>query len=149
MTVKTEYQIGDIVWIFGISPNNKLTKGKIIKLLDLSNQGYQDIHYVVEVPCHIEPLLELRTWQTISQDDKGPIGSFRNFSDIDSTHKLASKVGYSYNQVDSEDPDDPSIEQIHAAIEKSIDNSLHRPLVLKETKPRPRRRTFKKKYKND
>jgi hypothetical protein len=40
-------------------------------------EGYSDIHYVVAISNGIEDLLEVRTWGGISQDDKGPIGSFR------------------------------------------------------------------------
>ena len=67
MTVKQKYNIGDSVWIYGVRRGNtKPTKGKIIKSLDLSECGYNDVtHYVIEIPTEIEPLLEIRTWHAV------------------------------------------------------------------------------------
>lgn len=71
--IKTKYEIGDTVWIHGLSRENKLTKGKIIEFVDLSSKGYHGIHYIVAVSTAIEDLLEIRTWETISQDAEGPV----------------------------------------------------------------------------
>ena len=75
MTVKKSYNVGDAVWVYGINRNNtKPTQGKVIKIVDLSDTGHTDSpHYIISIPTHIEPLLEIRTWHNISQDERGPI----------------------------------------------------------------------------
>lgn len=143
MTVKKVYQIGDDVWIYGITRNNvKPTKGKIIKIVDID--GYLDKQYIIEIPTHIESLLEIRSWHNISQDEKGPIGSFRNIKDIEPTIKFATRTGFAFDDSTDLDLDDgPTVEQIHAALEKAQKDLTHQPLIIKE--PKSRRRTFRKK----
>lgn len=150
MTVKKKYKVGDTVWVYGIGRSNvKPTQGKIIKVLDLSNAGYSvGDHYVIEIPTHIEPLLEIRTWHNISQDEKGPIGSFREMGNVESTIKFASTIGFAFDDSPGLDPDyddDISPAQIHAALDKSLKDTEHAPLNLKSEKPR--RRNFRKKPK--
>lgn len=152
MTVKKKYKVGDTVWIYGIGRSNvKPTQGKVVKVVDLSDAGYSiGDHYIIEVPTHIEPLLEVRTWHNISQDEKGPIGSFREMGNVESTIKFASTIGFAFDDnpeldptADEEDEIDPNI--IHAALEKSQKDVTHAPLNLKTEKPR--RRNFRKKSK--
>lgn len=151
MTVKKQYAIGDIVWIYGINRSNtKPVKGKVIKVIDLRDAGYAvGDHYVVEVPTHIEPLLEIRTWHNISQDERGPVGSLREIGNVESTIKFAGTVGFAFDDnpsLDSDLEDDgPSADEIHAALDQSLKNTEHAPLNLKSEKPK--RRYFKKKSK--
>jgi hypothetical protein len=148
MTAKKEYVIGDTVWIYGINRSNvKPTKGKIIKVIDLVDAGYTtDDHYVIEVPTHIEPILEIRTWHNISQDEKGPVGSLRELGNFESTIKFAGAVGFAFDDNPELDSDDGiSPEQIHAALEKSRQGTSHQPLVLKDGKPKRRHYNRKKK----
>lgn len=143
MTIKKEYNVGDDVWIYGVGLKNKLTKGKIIKIVDLSDQGWAvSPHYIIEIPTHIDPLLEIRTWDSISQDDKGPVGAFRNLGSILATIKKVKTTGFTYDDEYEED-EGPTAEQIHAALEKAQKEVSHQPLVLKESKPK--RRPFRKK----
>jgi len=147
MTVKKKYNIGDPVWIYGITRSNvKPTKGKVIQILDLGNAGYTDgPHYVVEIPTHIESLLEIRTWENMSQDDRGPVGSLRNLGDFESTIKFAGTVGFIFDDspdldtTDEDDIDGITAEAIHAALEKSKSDVSHQPLIMKGA-PKPRRR---------
>jgi hypothetical protein len=148
MTVKKQYAVGDAVWIYGINRSNtKPVQGKVIKAIDLSSAGYTYEHYVIEVPSHIEPLLEIRTWHNISQDEKGPVGSLRNLGNFESTIKFAGTVGFVFDEapeLDSTDDEDGiNAEQIHAALQKSQMDMEHAPLNLKSEKPK--RRYFKKK----
>lgn len=147
MTVKKFYNIGDDVWIFGITTENKITKGRVVASIDLSDKGYGfDPHYVIEIPTHIEPLLELRTWHTMSQDENGPIGSFREIGGVsNSDNKKMRQIGYIYANDSHYDKDDPSPDQILAALEKSTDGLTHKPLHLKETKPKRKYYNRKKK----
>ncbi len=142
MTIKKEYAVGDDVWVYGIGTKNKLTKGKVIKVVDLSDAGYATgLHYIIEIPTHIDPLLELRTWETMSQDDRGPVGSFREIGEIVATIKKVKTVGFAYD--DDYDEDEISPDQIHAALEKSRKGTTYQPLVIKDSKPR--RRPYKRK----
>ena len=148
MITKKSYNVGDTVWIYGINRSNvKPSKGKVIKVVDLSDAGYTTgDHYVIEIPTHIEPLLEVRTWENISQDEKGPVGSLRELGNFESTIKFVSSVGFAFDDnpgLDTDLEDDISPEQIHAALEKSQKDSAHAPLNLKAEKPK--RRYFKKK----
>jgi len=146
MTTKKSYKVGDPVWIYGINRSNvKPAQGKVIKVVDLSESGYSTgDHYVIEIPTHIEPLLEIRTWHNISQDEKGPVGSFRELGNVESTIKFAGTVGFAFDDNPELDTDDDEIsaEQIHAALEQSRKDVIHPPLNLKE---KPKRRYFKKK----
>lgn len=133
MTVKKEYKVNDDVWIYGVdfSKGNKITKGKIVASIDLSTEGFgDDLHYIISVPTHIEPLLEVRTWHMISQDDKGPVGSLREIGGIkESDIKKLKQIGYD-SPTDQED--DPTPDQIMAALEKSQNGLVHKPLHIKE-----------------
>jgi hypothetical protein len=146
MTVKKQYAVGDAVWIYGITRSNtKPVQGKVIKAIDLSGAGYTYEHYIIEVPTHIEPILEIRTWHNISQDERGPVGSLRDLGNIESTIKFASTVGFAFDDSPELEYDEDGInaEQIHAALQKSQMDMEHAPLNLKSEKPK--RRYFKKK----
>lgn len=147
MTIKTTYNIGDDVWVSGVGSSTKLTKGTVVKSFVVDYDGIsQDVQYVIAIPTEVEYLLEIRTWQTISQDAKGPVGSLRDLKNLSATNKVVSRVGYIY-AADSHytDFDDPHPDIIHAALEKSKDLVTHSPLVLKENKPK--RRNFPRKKK--
>ena len=150
MTVKKYYKVGDTVWIYGINRSNvKSVQGTVIKAVDLRGAVYTYEHYVIEIPSHIEPLLEIRTWHNISQDENGPVGSLRDLGSIESTIKFASTVGFAFDDnpvldSDAED-DDISPDEIHAALEKSQKDGEHGPLV---TKAAPRKRQYFKKKKS-
>jgi hypothetical protein len=155
MTIKKKYKVGDTVWIYGVNRSNvKSTQGKVIKVVDLSDAGYAiGDHYIIEIPTHIEPLLEIRTWHNISQDEQGPVGSFREIGNIESTIKFVSTVGFVFDDNPAADTDpemddeiDPNI--IHAALEKSQKDVAHTPLNLKSEKP-TKRRHFRKKTKSE
>lgn len=140
--IKKEYNSGDNVWIHGVSSSNKLTKGTVITSVDLSDKGFTELQYIISIPTHIEPLLEVRTWHTMSQDDKGPIGSMREIKEhISSNKKKISQLGF-YN-TERIDDIDPTPEEIMAALEKSTDGLTHKPLNLKDN--RPKKRFYKRK----
>ena len=136
---KREYKLNDRVWIYGVSRGNtKPITGKVIKIFNLSECGYNDEpHYLIEIPTAIEPLLEVRTWHSISEDEKGPVGSFRELGlAIEPSIKFASHLGFVVD--DTYEIGYPSPDEVHAAMEKSINNSTHQPLNLKDTKPKRR-----------
>lgn len=147
MEIKKLYKINDPVWIHGFSKfNKKMTKGTVIHILDLTSAGYQlDFpHYVISIPTEIEPLLEIRTWETMSQDSTGPIGIFRDIPDNCGEHeKKIGHLGY-YSYEDDED-DEPSPEEINAALDRSNAAFSHSPLLLKDPKPKKKYYNRKKK----
>ena len=159
MTVKKKYNVGDTVWIYGISRDNtKSTQGTILKVFTIDYDGFnKEPHYVIGIPTEIEMLLEIRTWHTISQTRDGHVGSIRDaFSNPDAAHKMLSRTGMAVISVDEElneesdrfeehmaEDDEVSPDAIHAALEKSQKDSEHGPLVTKTNKPR--RPYYKKK----
>lgn len=147
MITKKEYEIDDNVWIAGVfGKSNPLVSGKIIKIFNLDYKNYdQNIkYYVIEIPSSIEPLLEIRTWDTISQDKHGPVGAIRAVSVNPITDKrYFEKIGMFFD--DSEVDYEPSEEEILAAIEKSKSVSEHQPLNLKPNKPKRKFYNRKKK----
>jgi hypothetical protein len=153
MTVKKKYNIGDTVWIYGIT-NGKSTQGIIVQTFTVDQEGWdQDrIHYVVSVPTEIEPLIEVRTWETISQDKNGYVGAMRDtFEDTDAALKLMRRTGLTLANepdytTDEDEHDDPSPDQIHKALIKSQTDVAHAPLVYKDnTKPARKRYPPRKK----
>jgi len=147
MTVKKKYNIGDTVWIYGIT-NDKSTEGIIVQTFTVDQEGWdQDrIHYVVSVPTEIEPLIEVRTWETISQDKNGHVGAMRDtFEDPDAALKLLRRTGltltndgdYAFRE---DEHDDPSPEQIHKALIKSQTDVAHAPLIYKDNTKTTRKR---------
>ena len=154
MTVKKKYNVGDVVWIYGIRRDNSIsTQGTVVKAFTI--EGYTEVHYVVEIPTEIEPLLEIRTWQTISQSKDGHVGSLREaFDNPDAAHRMLSRTGMAVismeEQLEEDDTgsfaeDDISPDAIHAALEKSKQDVSHGPLNLKDAKPK--RRNFARKKK--
>lgn len=147
METKKEYSLNDTVWIAGIdSRNNVLVPGRVIKIFNIDSYNYDPTikYYVIEIPTHIEPLLEIRTWDTISQDQHGPVGAIR----IVSTNavvekKVLSKIGMYFD--DGEVDYEPSDEEILAAIEKSKTLAEHQPLNFKPNKPKRKYYNRKKK----
>jgi hypothetical protein len=155
MTVKKKYNVGDTVWIYGIDRGrNKSTQGTVIKSFVIDYQGVSnEMHYVIGIPTDIEMLLEIRTWHSISQSKDGQVGSIREaLPNPDSARKWLSKIGVTIESTDEEYTgdghdgmgtildDDPSTEEIHAALEKSQKDGEHGPLVTNR-----KRQYFKKK----
>lgn len=145
MTDREKYEIGDTVWIAGISRNNaKLTQGKVIKILDLTDEGFSDTQYIVGINTEIETLLEVRSWGMMSSTAKGPLNCYRSIqANLDATLKFVNRVGFVADEETVND--DPTPEQIHAAIEASLKNTTHAPLSLRATKTKPKFRPRKKK----
>jgi len=158
MTVKKKYNVGDTVWIYGISRiNNDSTQGKILKVFTIDYDGFNnEPHYIIGITTEIEMLLEIRTWHTISQTKDGHVGSIRDaFSNPDAAHRMLSRTGMAIISSDEELKEEDDIKEhmaeeddidpnlIHAALEQSQKDGEHGPLVTKSNKPR--RPYYKKK----
>ncbi len=153
MKIKKQYEMKDPVWIH--LGNGKLTKGTVIDIFDLAHAGYdKDMEfYIVEIPTEIEALLEVRTWETMSQDAKGPIGCYRTIKEHSfSTQRYLGKVGIELPKVqineetilsDDIDPLDPTPEEVNAAIERA-ENAKKMMYQVQTPADKPKR-YFKKK----
>ena len=153
MTVKKQYNIGDIVWIYGIT-NGRSTKGTVIQTftVDQDNWDPNRVHYVISVPTEIEPLLEVRTWETISETKDGHVGSMRDaFSDPDASIKMIRRTGLavtSDGNFDYSEEDDISPDEIHAALDASQlprNDVIFKPVTKENNTPRKRYPPRKKK----
>jgi hypothetical protein len=150
--IKKTYEIADTVWIYGVArQSNRLSKGKIIHKFTL--ESHTEVQYVVSVPTSIEPLLEIREWSTISQDSTGPVGALREMiseQEMDASNKKMAQAGFEYD-VSYETPEvqpeenEPTPDEIHAALERGQKSTEHAPLVLKEA--RPKRKFYPRKKK--
>jgi hypothetical protein len=145
--IRKSYNIGEVVWIYGIYiRNDNPVQGKIIHKFNLNYTGFDPAveHYVIAVDSHIEPLIEIRTWETISQDEYGPVGGLRGLEDT-TDRKVLTKTGFnlsgSTDFLDSdEESDDPTPDEIYAAMERSQQTAVLPPLIIKEHKSnKPRR----------
>lgn len=157
--MKQEYKIKQTVWIH--LGERKLVEGRVVEVIDLThlNEGHNqdDPLYIIEVQTGIEDIYEVRNFSQISPDSKGPINLFRK-KEIKDHVRYLKKVGVqlpvgpddsfleSINEI-NEDLDGPTADEIHAALEKSQKDVTHAPLILKDTKAKPRRRSFKRKPK--
>jgi hypothetical protein len=120
MKIKKQYEINDKAWIHLGGP--RLSEGKVIDIFDLEHAGYSKDQefYIIELQTGIDPILEVRSWEQMSQDAKGPIGAYRRLRDEIETKKALGKVGIQLPiEVDTSDPLDPTPEEIHAAIERA------------------------------
>ena len=149
MTIRQKYNIGETVWIYGIYVRNDVpVAGRIIHRFNLNFENFDSSveHYVIAVDSHIEPLVEVRTWETISQDEHGPVGGLRGLGNT-ADRKVLAKTGFDlgdfYMEAD-EDLDDPTPEQIYAAMERSQQTAVLPPLIIKQNKPRPQRSSNRK-----
>jgi hypothetical protein len=161
MTVKKKYNIGDTVWVYGIT-NGRSTEGKIVQWFKVPVEGWDNntVHYVVAIPTEIEYLLEVRTWETISQTKDGHVGSLREaFEDPDAARRMLARTGVKFisdadadydgdghdgmGSFANEDDIDPDL--IHAAMERAQKDVSHTPLMIKDAKPKRRNFTRKKK----
>jgi hypothetical protein len=149
MTIRQKYNIGETVWIYGIYVRNDVpVQGRIIHRFNLNFENFDSSveHYVIAVDSHIEPLIEVRTWETISQDEHGPVGGLRGLADT-ADRKVLAKTGFDlgdfYMEAD-EDLDDPTPEQIYAAMERSQQTAVLPPLIIKQNKPRAQRPSNRK-----
>lgn len=156
--MKKEYNIKDKVWIH--LGERKLVEGRVVEVVDLVHlkEGHSLDRelYVIEIKTGIDDVYEVRDYDQISPDAKGPINLFRHIkNDILKNQRYLNKVGIKMpvdgpnlleeivKEIDEDLAEGPTIEEIHAALDKSLKDTAHEPLNLKTDKPK--RRYFKKK----
>lgn len=161
--MKKEFNIKDKVWI--AMGERKLVEGRVVEIIDLEhlNEGHSPDRelYIIEIKTGIDDVYEVRTWDQISPDARGPLNLFRSIKEESiKNNRLLKKLGMPIPNVepdllaeiveeinkdlqDEEDEVDPAI--IHAAMEKSQQGVIHQPLDLKPASAKPKRRYYKKK----
>lgn len=152
MKIKKQYELKDTAWIH--LGNGKLHKGRVVDYFDLEHVGYPKSteFYIVEIPTEIDPLLEVRTWEQMSQDSNGPIGAYRAIKEEYATGKFLGKIGIEVPfvapaptikiDVDPLESDeyDPTPEEIHAAMERA--EKAHLDAFTLQPKAQPKKRNF-------
>jgi len=163
--MKQEYNIKDKVWIH--IGERKLTEGRVVEIIDLEHLGEghspNDELYIIELKTGIDDIYEVRSFAQISPDAQGPINLFRKVKeDVLKAKRYLKKVGvqlpipeeglaeYIQDEIltEDEDPNDPTPEQIHAAIERAEKAKKVAPLTGGIRKP-IKKRPFTKRKKND
>jgi hypothetical protein len=162
--MKKEYNIKDTVWIH--LGERKLVSGRVVDIIDLQhlNEGHSPKHelYIIELKTGIDDVYEVRDFDQISPDANGPINLFRKQKDSVANNRLLKKIGMPIplpetrledilQEIDSDlaDPDDPTPDQIHAALARAEQGktTIFNP-SLKAKRP-AKKRTFTKRKKND
>jgi hypothetical protein len=146
--MKKEYNIKDRVWIHIGEP--KLTEGRVVEIIDLEHldEGHDPNYelYVIELKTGIDDVYEIRSFEQISPDAKGPINLFRkdNFA---KENRLLKKLGMPMplvqyhvsntdNPIDFPEMPEPTPEQIHAAMERSTESVKIQPILKPAVKKR-------------
>ena len=153
--MKKEYNIKDKVWIH--IGERKLIEGRVVEIIDLKHlkEGHSPDRelYIVELKTGIDDIYEVRDFDQISPDAKGPSNLFRRTKDdLVENQRYLKRVGIQL-PIDGPNPlaelledeeDGPSTEEIHAALAMANvpQNTIFRPTPSK----RPaKKRTFSKK----
>lgn len=167
-----KHNIKDSVWVH--IGERKLTPGRVVDIIDLEhlNEGHSIDNelYIIEIKTGIEDVYEVRTLEQISPDPKGPINLFRNTKTRNEQRALK-RIGIiipnengvipsdeyvpepSMFDVAEYDEDEPTPEQIHAAMDaaEKAKSQIFQPGAEKPKRaPRPKRKTFNaRRKKND
>jgi hypothetical protein len=164
--MKNEYEIKDKVWIH--IGERKLSEGRVVEIIDLEHldEGHDPKNelYVIELKTGIDDIYEVRTFEQISPDAKGPINLFRktktrmeqralkrlgmiipNEDGVIPADGYIPKPAPDMFEPDYSEEDEPTPEQIHAAIQASQDSTKHPSLVHRPATAKPKRKYFKKK----
>lgn len=84
------YKIKDTVWIH--IGERKLTSGRVVHIFNLE-EGGRDF-YVIEIETGIDNIYEVRDYEQISPDAKGPINLFRKrHNEATKAQRLLKKIG--------------------------------------------------------
>jgi hypothetical protein len=158
--MKTEYDIKDKVWIH--IGERKLSEGRVVEIIDLEHlgEGHDPKHelYVIELKTGIEDIYEVRTFEQISPDAKGPINLFRKTKTrleqralkrlgmiIPNEDSVIPADGYvpepavDMFEPDYSEEDEPTPEQIHAAMEASQAASAYPKTIINQPAPKKKR----------
>ena len=154
--MKNEYNIRDRVWIH--LGERSLVEGRVVDIINLEHlkEGHkiEDL-YIIEIKTGIDDVYEVRTFDMISPDSKGPIMAFRKLEDAVENNRLLKKLGMPIPMpgveitealaMDDEE-DEVSPDQIHAAMERRMKDA-EIPAIMPTASPKPKRKFYKRKPK--
>lgn len=145
-----KYNIKDTVWIH--IGERKLTKGRVVEIIDLSHleEGYDPNRefYIIEIETGIDNIFEVRDYDQISSDAKGPINLFKKHKkELTAAHRYLKKVGIIVpveqpilDTVESEETvNEPTNDEIHAALDRAQQESRYQPLAAEKRMPGKKR----------
>jgi hypothetical protein len=162
--MKKQYDLRDQVWIH-LGERN-LVQGRVVEIIDLLHlsEGYPDEPlYVIEIKTGIEDVYEVRNYDQISPDDRGPIMLYRKQPDLmRDANRALRRIGMvppdltggvsplMESLMDDEDQD-PTPDQIHAAlaVAEKGHTTIFKPIEKADNRKPRNRRTFSKRKKND
>ena len=168
--MKKEYNIKDRVWIH--IGEAKLTEGRVVEIIDLEHlkEGHSPDRelYIIELKTGIDDVYEVRDFDQISPDAKGPINLFRKLNSIQvrENSRYLKKVGMSLpieqpnllttiiEDIDEglypDEGAEPTADEIHAAIARSTSKEpIFSARAPRAPAKKPRKRNFVKRKKND
>jgi hypothetical protein len=70
-----DLKVGDDAWIFLSHHKGKKSKGEVKMIIDVP--GWSFSHYVIEIPTHVDNLLEIRCGFSVSDTEDGTLGYMR------------------------------------------------------------------------
>lgn len=163
--MKKEYNLKDTVWIH--IGERTLTQGRVVEIIDLEHLGEghskDDELYVIELKTGIEDVYEVRSAGLISPDAAGPVSLFRNKEKQNETikgNRFMRKIGVNIPATGnpltelaeeiSDELDEPTPEQIHAAMQRAQESTLFPPLADASPKrnARPKRKPYNRRKKS-
>jgi hypothetical protein len=160
--MKQEYKLKDQVWIH-LGERN-LVQGRVVEIIDLLhlNENHTDDPlYVIEIKTGIEDVYEVRNFDQISPDERGPIMLYRKQPDVmREANRALRRIGMSPPDLSGGsspviealmEEDEPTQEQIHAAlaVAERGHTTIFKPSEKNEDRKPRKRRTFNKRKKNE
>jgi len=160
--MKKQYDIRDQVWIHLGEKN--LVQGRVVEVIDLLhlNEDHNDDPlYVIEIKTGIDDVYEVRNYDQISPDERGPIMLYRKQPDVMREARRAfRRIGMSTPDLTGGlspvvealmEEDEPTPDQIHAAlaVAEKGHTTIFKPAEKKENRKPRKRRTFNKRKQND
>lgn len=153
--MKKEYNLKQKVWIH--IGERSLVEGRVVEIIDLVHlkEGHSEDNelYIIELSTGIEDIYEVRSWEQISPDAKGPINLFRNIQhETKEANRFLKKVGIvlpesTFNPTENPEDfvfdengnhvDEPTPEQIHAAMDRA-EKANQDKFTIQEAKPKKR-----------
>ena len=101
----SQFNLKDKVWIH--LGERRLVEGRVVEIIDLAhlNEGHDPDRelYIIEIKTGIDDVYEVRDYEQISPDEKGPINLFRK------TARDAIKAGRMLKRVGIKLPDIPDV----------------------------------------
>jgi hypothetical protein len=152
-----EYNIKDPVWIH--LGERSLVEGRVVEIINLKhlneNHKIEDL-YVIEIKTGIEDVYEVRNFDMISPDPRGPIMAFRKLEDAVENNRMLKKLGMPIPMPGisleealalEDEEDDVSPDTIHAALDRRI-KEAEIPALMPGASPKPKRKFYKRNPKN-